>query len=264
MSNRALGIGRSCDKVLFDVDLPMAPCLEQGKSCGMKMLRVFLLVTCGFLLSIVGMASAGRAALLTIVNASFETPAKADGDSSPPPTPPIVGWIVGGGTGAGVFNPITGIHYSGPGATDGLQVAYSNGGGSNIAQILGDTLTANTQYTLRVDIGDRFDTAFGGYTVDFLAGTTVLASDNNTLLPNDGFLTSTVSFFAPSGHANLGQSLQIRLTSNGVQTNFDNVRLDATPLQVSVTPEPATLCIWSVFGLIAMTRVFPRRNRVAA
>ena len=230
----------------------------------MRMQRVLLWVAGGFLLSIVSMASAGRAALLTLVNASFEDPVVADGVFSPPPTPPITGWIVGGGTGAGVFNPVSGVHYIGPGTTDGLQVAYSNGGGSNIAQVLSDVLTANTQYTLQVDIGDRIDTAFGGYTVDFLAGTTVLASDNNTLTPNGGFLESTVTFFAPLGHANLGQALQIRLTSNGVQTNFDNVRLDATPVRVSAVPEPATLCIWSGLGLVLVGAAYRRRSKKAA
>src|SRR5687768_8424002 len=98
----------------------------------MNVQRILLLVAGGFLLSAVSMASTGRGALLTVLNPSFESPALTDGAFSPPPVPPITSWIVGGGTGAGVFNPTTGVHYTGPGATNGVQVAYSNGGGSTI------------------------------------------------------------------------------------------------------------------------------------
>ena len=58
-----------------------------------------------------------------------------------------------------------------------------------ITQTLGDTLTANTKYTLQVDVHNPLDyadfgfTGFPGYEVELLAGGTVLAADNNTLSP---------------------------------------------------------------------------------
>jgi len=110
---------------------------------------------------------------------------------------------------------------------DGVQVAYSNL--EPVAQFLGVTLTADTLYTLKGDVGDRKDTIFPGYTIGLHSGGQPLAVDNSSLTPNDGFLTSTLTFLALPGHPNLGQVLEIRLASAGLQTSFDNVRLGATP-----------------------------------
>jgi hypothetical protein len=97
-----------------------------------------------------------------------------------------------------------------------------------ISQVLSDVLTANTLYTLQVEVGNRLDTPFPGYVVQLLAGGVLLAEDNNSLSPADGtFATSTVTFTALPGDPNLGQPLEIRLRSFGRQTNFDDVRLTA-------------------------------------
>jgi hypothetical protein len=79
---------------------------------------------------------------------------------------------------------------------------------------------------------------FGGfpnYRIDLLAGTNVLASDNNTLLLDEGrFLTSTVAVSTGNNHPLAGQTLGIRLVNlnnaPGIEVNFDNVRLDASPV----------------------------------
>jgi hypothetical protein len=65
----------------------------------------------------------------------------------------------------------------------------------------------------------------------------VLASESS-LTPNNGWVTSTVNYTALAGNAHLGQALTIRLTSNGTQVNFDNVRLDVSPV-----PEPETYAL---------------------
>lgn len=120
--------------------------------------------------------------------------------------------------------------------TDGLPAGYS--------QQLTATLQAKTQYTLQVRVGnigpvmgDPWDlTGFPGYRVELLAGTTVLAQDNNTLLPAEGmFLESTVSFSTGSTNPSLGQPLGIRLinlnkANSGIEVNFDDVRLEALSL----------------------------------
>jgi hypothetical protein len=82
---------------------------------------------------------------------------------------------------------------------------------------------------------------FPGYRIDLLAGTTVIASDNDTLNPDEGeFLTSTFDVVIGNGHDDEGEPLTIRLVNLNEQdindpvidleVDFDNVRLDATPL----------------------------------
>jgi hypothetical protein len=189
------------------------------------------------------------AAPVPIFNPSFESPALPDGGSNVA----ITDWTT---VGSGAFNPMAGVHYTGPGATDGVQVAYSNGG--SISQVLGATLTANTLYALQVDVGDRLDAPFPGYTIGLFAGGNLLAQDSSSLAPNDGFLTSTTTYLASPGDASLGQSLEIRLSSPGIQVNFDNVRLDATAVAI---PEPSSLALTAIGGLIGCGAAWRRRRR---
>lgn len=182
---------------------------------------------------------AGESWAVPITNAGFETQVLADGTFT---SGTLTGWTITGGTSAGAFNP-TVSHFPGQ-APEGQNTAYSNG--PTISQILSDTLQANTNYTLLVEVGDRLDTAFPGYAVEFRAGGALLASESALIPPNGTFLTSQINFFAPAGHPNLGQALEIRLLSSGTQTNYDNVRLEAT-----VIPEPVTLLLVG-FGLIGL------------
>jgi hypothetical protein len=52
------------------------------------------------------------------------------------------------------------------------------------------------------------------------------------------FLTSTLHFTALSGNPYLGQSLAIQLTAKGTQVEFDNVRLNVSPV-----PEPESYAL---------------------
>jgi len=108
-----------------------------------------------------------------------------------------------------------------------------------------------------VDVGDRIDwDTFPGYSVALLAGSTVLASESS-LMPNNGWLTSTVNYTALAGNPLLGTALTILLTTGGTQVNFDNVRLDVSPV-----PEPETYALLLAgLGLVgfAVRRRHPRR-----
>jgi hapalindole biogenesis HpiC1 cyclase-like protein/PEP-CTERM motif-containing protein len=222
------------------------------------------------------MASTALATPITITNASFEAVLLADGgftreDFSADPIP---GWVVtpDGAADGGTYDPTT-VQYP-SGVPDGENVAFSSNfpGGSlsiaTISQVLAATLAGNTLYTLNIDVGDRTDTNFGGYLIEFLAGSTVLASDNNSLLPSSGFLTSTVTFQTGASPSELGQSLQIRMRMLNANTggpanqvNFDNVRLDGTLVDVTAVPEPVSLVLVGsgLAGLAA--RRFSRRRR---
>ena len=134
---------------------------------------------------------------------------------------------------------------------------------ARLQQVLADTLQLSTQYTLTVEVGnfrpspgggDSWNfTGFPGYRVDLFAGSTLLASDNNTLAPAEGvFLTSTVTFTTGLAHANAGEPLAIRLVNlngpgAGVEVNFDNVSLNA-----EIVPEPSGLALLAVGALLGL------------
>ena len=134
---------------------------------------------------------------------------------------------------------------------------------AGLTQTLSSTLQLSTAYTMNVgvgnfrpSVGDPWDfTGFPGYRVELRAGGELLAADNNTLLPSEGtFLTSTVSFTTGSLHLNAGQALSIHLVSlngPGVEVNFDDVRLVATPV-----PEPSSVLV--IAGIACS--VFIRRH----
>ena len=137
------------------------------------------------------------------------------------------------------------LFYSGPGqlspfgkaalqalkvpAPEGDNVAYVNLTGNRVRQVLAEPLEAETFYLLEVEVGDRLDDPFAGYRVQLLAGGVLLAESSSPTPPNDGFVTSTVEYLASPTDPLIGQPLEIKLLSLGVQANFDDVRLKAIP-----------------------------------
>ena len=216
-----------------------------------------LLVYCG----LAGLfAVTTNAAPVTVTNHSFELPVIGAGTFSTTAAPP--GWSVyGNGINfgnrtIGVLHPNTTTLYLEPvptGSNVGVIFLMDNPGNqtqfanieAGMRQMLGTTLQSLTRYTLTVEVGNiandvnapfQFN-GFPNYRIDLLAGTNVLASDNNTLLPGEGrFLTSTVSVTTTNNHSLTGQPLGIRLVNRnnapGIEVNFDNVRLDASPVPV--------------------------------
>lgn len=185
---------------------------------------------------------------LTIYNPSFEEPALSDGDLAEGPGT-IGGWVFSGtpNTYVGIFNPPTGSYPpaggSGtPDGADGSNVAYlfNNGGPGesvSVTQTLSETLLANAQYLLVVAIGkflpdQPYDfSTYAGYRVELLAGSTVIASDSDTIDPltgefRDAFAAVSSTDVAP---ALIGQPLSINLTISATEedrsTHFDFVRL---------------------------------------
>lgn len=236
----------------------------------LKLTQISIIATISFALPM-----SAQAALLLINNPSFETnvaaPATFVGAQASGPT----NWTVYN-TGAtnnlryfGVWNPSTTNSFVG-GAPDGANVGVvflentTNIAEAGLQQILSSTLQLSTQYTLTVEVGNFSNadpgpfnfTGFPGYRIDLYAGSTLIASDNNTLSPAEGiFATSTISFTTGLSHANAGQALGIRLVNlngSGTEVNFDNVRLDASPV-----PEPST----GVFAAIGMTCLLLKRHR---
>jgi acetyl esterase/lipase len=204
---------------------------------------------------------------LVISNHSFEFPVIPPDSfnvSAPPP-----GWVNYGSINAnnrstGVLDPAGSTLYAGPvphGENVGVTFLLDNPANqtffanseAGLRQTLAATLQTRRRYTLRVEVGNIANDvnapfAFGGfpnYRVDLLAGTNVLGSDNNTLLPGEGmFLTSTVAVNVAASNPFGGQQLGIRLmnlnSAPGIEVNWDNVRLESSPLPLpalSITHE---------------------------
>ena len=191
-----------------------------------------------------------KAALLTVANNSFEAPVVTAQSGSVVATGIVGGWTFAGGA-QGFFNPSLGETFSpgfgygpSPVLPNGNQVAWSNGG--TISQKLSATLQTNTVYTLGVHVGRRQTVPFAGYNIQLYAGSNLLAS-NSSVIPAAGTFAPVTVSYTSGISVTPGQALEIRLTSNGVQTNFDNITLDAASI-----PEPSAILGLLGFGLLGI------------
>jgi|GEM_PF-1110845 len=193
-------------------------------------------------LAVAGTASADLQSI-TIVNPGFEDPVLAEDDWTWLDVP---GWTWVGGEGPGVWH-VTSADFDPVVAPEGQNVLYTEnavGDAGGVAQVLTETFAADTDYTLTVEVGNSYYYYNGGYSVQLLAGETVIAEDNDTLWPDyKAWATSTVQYTYDSSHADLvGQPLEIRLLNlaldkdsppadTAVGVEFDNVTLsyDAAP-----------------------------------
>jgi hypothetical protein len=191
-----------------------------------------------------------RADPITVLNPSFESPNLPNirdftiGN--------VTDWVSAGQV--GVFYPsaneYSGTTTPGPankpavGIPDGKQVAYSNSG--TILQTLPNTLTAGLYYTLTVDIGSRLDFPIKDYAIELATkGGRALAIGTSPLPATGKLAPSSVSFVAAPNDADLGRPLQIVLGAGRPQADFDNVRLDASPVRDAMNefvpkPDPAS------------------------
>ena len=170
-------------------------------------------------------------------------------------------WQLGAGGGGGVMSNLRPELIPRPDGTDNH--AWSNG--QDIFQVTGETIAADTLYTLSVDVGDRSDGccgvpagtevrlgAGGVFGVDLLTPDSVLSPT-----PNGGWETWTISTFIEAGNPLIGQPLRVELfNAGGAQPQFDNVHITAQLRGGDAVPEPATatLAILGLGGLMMRRR----------
>ena len=190
--------------------------------------------------------------LISIVNAGFEDPVLIDGDYDWSLDNQGWGYFANSGY-IGSWNPGAG-DYGGI-APKGQNVGWANpndGVPGGFAQVLTETLAAETTYTLTVEVGNTPGYYWSGYKVQLLTGGTegdsgdsyanpitggtLIAQDDNTLIIADNtFKTSTVTHTSGSevSDPNVGLPIQIRLLAIGPDYNyevdFDNVKLSSDP-----------------------------------
>jgi hypothetical protein len=146
---------------------------------------------------------------------------------------------------------------------------FSTASAATFSQVLGDTLEANTAYTLTAAFGRRIltDRDASPVTINLLAGGTVIATssaDPDDLGPRDNFADLSASIFIGAAHAELGQPLSIQLIKNVSGSpasvdymHVDNVRLDA----LAAVPEPSSLLLCGLLSLAAYPFLRRRRSR---
>jgi hypothetical protein len=200
-----------------------------------------------------------KAASITVLNPSFESPTATSPDGLGfYSINDITDWVIGvvPGQDAGVSNPgaslPSNIYYNGAPVPDGVQVAYSNG--ATISQVLSAVLQPNTQYTLGAYVGRRLVIGFQGYAIQLWAGNTLLASNNSPTPDLGTFVPVTVNYTSGSSGP-IGEQLEIRLLSSGVQANFDKITLNASPI-----PEPSAILGLLGFGLLGLVSTLQQKR----
>lgn len=179
------------------------------------------------LMMLAGLAVAGNASadLLQINNQGFEDLVLSPGEVV---VSNIPGWDTDGFV--STWYPTSSSYPDG--APEGHNVAALGPTAfASISQTLADVLTANTHYELTVDVGHRLDLGLSPYSVQLLAGGKVLSEGTFPDIDPGQFIALTVTYDALEDDPQLGQPLQITLLCyDSGQVNYDDVRLDASPL----------------------------------
>jgi hypothetical protein len=142
-----------------------------------------------------------------------------------------------------------------PDPVDNDQAFYTNGW--DIYQVLSATLSANSTYTLNINVGDRNDNPPSVFYAGLRIGTGTTFGAN-LITPDSSFTPAapdgewaewTYTFSTGAASSGLGQALRIELLGDviGTQAIYDNVRLD-------VVPEPSGICLAIVGLVFAMHR----------
>jgi hypothetical protein len=229
------------------------------------------------------LSGAAQAATVAVENGDFSSGgAWAEGQATAghaggSPT----GWGASAGSNMGHWNPtaqnfVDEASHGGVGWAHAAPIRNLGNGGMLAQTIQGHTIQANTRYTLNVDVGRRLDGGAGweGYEIGLLAGlldgtgllfASLTDATSGVEIPVGAFRTVSLVFETGASDPFIGKQLTLLMAGKGAGSAFDNVMLDAAPLQVSAVPEPATWAMMIVgFGAAgAMVRSSRRRSGMA-
>lgn len=213
------------------------------------------------------LVGSANAALVPVINPSFEDPATATAIGGAP-----TGWLTFPAADATVSYFVVNEAGRYPtGADDGDQAAQITlfttdpGVTGVLLQFMPETLLANTEYTLSVALAVSVGDAAAGFSnggalIELFAdsGTTFLTGVTTPAVPTDGsFTTFTTSYTSPSSGPAIGSPLLIRLQANGNGVNFTSLAFDNVQLTAVTIPEPNAALLASLgvsLGLIGRRR----------
>ena len=219
-----------------------------------------------FLAALILGACASQAATITVLNHSFEDGSDGSGGNINQPPWRDIANSSNNQIPIQELTPLGGQADASPDGTDTTH--YTNAVSDSIYQVLTATLQANMVYTLTVDVGDRTNLVAqaGAIRLGFVSGAPTASDDyglnlltaniiNDTVPVNgagasDGWETWQSTFTTGASPTGEGQQLRIELvTFAGVQTLWDNVRLDGTAI-----PEPSAALLGAFGGLLLLRR----------
>ena len=221
-----------------------------------------LVLASAFVLSMTILSGTAWADNIPIANASFETPgtspSTACGTGCSYNYGPLPGWsVIGGGT----WQP--GSFFTSP-VPDGSLIGFVNATRSLSQTLTGDSVLANSVYTLSVFVGDRTDGDSGNYTLslDTIVGgvTTTLCSftSNASMIKSGTFQVEGCTYTSPSSVPS--GNLFLQLTANSGQLDVDNVSLTVQSATTNV-PEPSSVLLLSVGMLLLVATLMVRRKK---
>ena len=224
-----------------------------------------LALACALMLSMTILSGTAWADNIPIANPSFQTNpgtltpnCPLGGPTCAFNTGPIDGWsLVGVG---GTWQP--GSYFTS--VPDGTLIGFVNAAGSLSQTLTGDSVLANSVYTLSVFVGDRAGGGSGNYTLslDTIMGgvkTTLCSFTNNaSSIASGTFQLESCTYSSPSSVPS--GNLFLQLTANIEQLDVDNVSLTVQSATTSV-PEPSSVLLLSVGILFLVATLMVRRKK---
>lgn len=174
--------------------------------------------------ALIGSLNIANATQINLVNPDFNSQLLGDGAFT---SGNIQGWARINGS-AGIYNP-PGTVFSNEGGSGTRENTLYLNGNSVVAQTLNTSLTANTDYTITFDVGDRFDTSLPNYIVRIKVGGNTVFNAINPVVPQVDGSFETVSLSFNSGNNSFAgglMTLELEATGTG-QVNLDNFVLSA-------------------------------------
>jgi hypothetical protein len=219
----------------------------------MNQIRSIIRFACATLLVVSLLPSAVRADV--VFSESFETPVVTGFDDN---TVPASGWVGAtngfGATNRGLINEFVNSPatppFSTPYGEQAYFINYTNSGLTTAQGATGETLTAETTYTVSFNAAVRAGAASADYLVEFVAFDpahdnnarsncqsnrpgTVLATATGTATTTDMSASDSIIFTPDGADPNLGKEIGIRLIKASGSMLYDNIRLitghDFTP-----------------------------------
>jgi hypothetical protein len=209
-------------------------------------------------MSLMAAASGASAAVIPVVNGSFETlsvgglPNGCGVGCSYSVNDPVPGWNGTASFGQFQPGPASGNFAYFNSVPNGVTVAYSNGG--SLSQTVAAAAVTGVTYALSVDIGYRKDVPDNG-TFELVVGSNPIASPIPSPPQFSGnWVTDTIVYMATALDA--GAPISIVLSIPGAQGDWDNVRLSD---DTTAVPEPMGVALLGTS--LAALSVLRRRAR---